>query len=93
MTFKTADSSEKIESMILTYNFKNEISFHEITINQRLIIYTICLVDENNIFLTESLNCGISLGYLYFTNDATGITFFDGDNNFRRSGEKNLKEE
>lgn len=69
------DGSDKIVSRSFTFNFEDTINLDEITVEQGCILYDICLVDENNQVIVENLNCGISLGYLYFVKLNNQITF------------------
>lgn len=60
------DGSDMIVSRSFTFNFENTINLDEITIEQGCVLYDICLVDDNDQVIVENLQCGISLGYLYF---------------------------
>ena len=71
----TTDGTDKVEFRDFSFNFDDEIDLNEITIEQGAFFYDICLVDDNTQVVVENLNCGISLGFLYFIKTDNQITF------------------
>lgn len=69
-----------VVSIQFNYSFNDIINFEEIVIDQGLIKYDICLVDDNNQFITRNFNFAMAIyAMASFKNNGTSIIFSESN--------------
>lgn len=76
---KLPRNRQLLQPIDFSFHFEESISLDEIIVELGVIFYDICLLDDNNQILMQSLNCGISLGSLYFEKSDDQIIFSNTD--------------
>lgn len=76
---KMIDDSDGIASREFSYSFEDYFDIEQITFEQGLVYYKICLLDENNELITDIIQCGISIGAIYFSKINNKILFQENE--------------